>query len=146
MKKEIERKKRVREKETDVSKKKLLFISFPISNYGNNFVCVLLFEQQLHGIFFPLLNYSLFRLFSSRSLTILLLFISMISMDEMCSPCADECWATLCVFFIARSSDMYKGIFERCLLAADCVLACAFLHRRRCRHQQQQHKGGKEGK
>lgn len=46
-------------------------------------------------------------------------------MDEMCSPCADECWATLCVFFIVALKEYLKDVCWRqivCLCVFDVVV------------------------
>lgn len=85
------------------------FIPFPISNYGNNFLGT--YEQQLHGIFSLAEILSLFLTRTSLALSISSYGWNVFAM------CRWMLSHIVCVFY-SRS----KGIFERCLLAADCVL------------------------
>lgn len=82
--------------------------SYQFQNYGNNFFFSCVYEQQLQQIFFPspspfaeLLQEFFFLLSFSHVRLLYFLYLCtqiFILMDEMCSPCADECWATLCIY------------------------------------------------
>ena len=93
--------------------RKQMLMSIPFSyqfqNYGNNFffLCV---RTTAATNFFPfsfafcwIATRILFFFLLSFSHVRLLYFLYLctqifILMDEMCSPCADECWATLCIY------------------------------------------------
>ena len=97
-------------------KQMLMSISFSyqFQNYGNNFFFLVCTYNSCTEFFpfsfaFCWIATRIFLLSFSHVRLLYFLYLCtkiFILMDEMCSPCADECWATLCIYmnvFYSRS-------------------------------------------